>query len=378
MKRERHLAVKPLIKLCKGIEDPRRRWGNKRHELTTILIIALLGILCGCETWEEIRDYGNRKRRWLRTFLALPNGIPSESTFQRVFARIRPEALESVYRAWVKPYVGNCVSKQICVDGKTVCGVERRSDARLHMVSAWVREDNITLGQLQTAEKSNEITAIPQLLESLDIRGGTVTIDAMGCQKEIARTIRNKEAQYVLAVKENQPTLHAEIKEYFDWAMTDAVEKHHLSQFRQRSVDHGRTTRWHVVSTTDTVWFEPSAAWAGLRSFVMVECTWADNEKRHTQRRYYISSLDTDAAVFHRYIRGHWSIENQLHWVLDVAFHEDACAVHKGFAPQNLALLRKFSIAMLKAETSVKASIARKRKIAGWDDDYAFCLISPE
>lgn len=167
MKRAKALSIKRLIGLCNRIEDPRRVWGNKRHELTTILIIALLAIISGCESWEEICDYGKMKRTWLRTFLPLPNGIPSEPTFRRVFSRLAPEALEEVYRQWVWPYVGSCLNKQICVDGKTLCGVNRRSDARLHIVSAWVREDGIALGQIRTEEKSNEITASPRLLASL-------------------------------------------------------------------------------------------------------------------------------------------------------------------------------------------------------------------
>ena len=378
MKRKRTLTVKRLIGLCKGIEDPRRVWGNKRHELTDMLVIALLAIICGSEGWEEIRDYGKMKLRWLRTILELPNGIPSESTFRRLFARIKPEVLETLYREWIMPYIGSSVGKQLCVDGKTLRGVSSRSDARLHMISAWIREDNISLGQIRTEEKSNEITAIPQLLSSLAIEGSVVTIDAMGCQKNIARTIIEKDASYVLAVKENHPTLHREITEYFEWAIQDAAEKHRLSYHHEKTFDHGRTTHWRVFSTKDTVWFESKEDWACLQSFVMVECAWNNGTQRHMQRRFYISSLDTDAKSFHKYLRGHWSIENQLHWLLDVAFHEDDCLIYQGFAPENLALLRKIALALLKLDTSKKASIARKRKMAGWDDSFALHLISPE
>jgi len=376
MKRKKALRIQRLISLCKRLKDPRRVWGNKRHELTDILVVALLAIICGCEEWEEIRDYGRTKIDWLRTFLSLKKGIPSESTFRRVFARIHPEGLEEIYRKWVYPYVGTCYGKQVCIDGKTSRGVQKRSDATLHMVSLWVREDQITLGQIKTEEKSNEITAIPQLIQSLDIRGSVVTIDAMGCQKEIAKCIWEREADYILAVKENHPTLYQEIKEYFQWALEDSIEKNRLSQYRQNSFEHGQTTKWRVFSTKDTVWFESKGDWKGLTSFVMVECTRVVKDEIRMQRRYYISSLEAEAEYFHQAIRGHWHIENKLHWMLDVAFHEDHCLIHEGNSPQNLSLLRKMALAMLKLDSSRKASIARKRKMAGWDNDYALSIIS--
>ena len=376
MKRKKILRIQRLISLCRRLKDPRRTWGNKRHELTDILIVTLLAIICGCEEWDEIRDYARTKMEWLRTFLSLKNGVPSKSTFRRVFARIDPEALEGMYRKWVYPYVGNCCGKQLCIDGKTSRGVQKRGDAALHMVSMWVREDQITLGQIKTAQKSNEITAIPQLVHSLDIRGSVVTIDAMGCQKEIAKCIQDKEAHYILAVKENHPTLYQEIKEYFDWALENPIEQNHLSQYKQIDFDHGRTIKWRAVSTKDTVWFESKSDWTGLTRFVMVECSRTVGDEIRIQRRYYISSLEADAEFFHQAIRGHWHVENKLHWMLDVAFHEDHCLVHQGNAPQNLSLLRKMALAMLRLDSSQNASIARKRKMAGWDNDFALSIIS--
>lgn len=378
MNRKEQINIKTLIGLCKRIEDPRREWGNKRHALTDVLVIALLAIICGCESWEEIRDYGRTKKKWQGTFLKLNGGIPSESTFRRVFAMLLAESLERVYRQWVLPYIGSCLGKQICIDGKTNCGVRKRSNRMLHMVSAWVQEDGLSLGQVRTEEKSNEITAIPVLLDTLNIAGGVVTIDAMGCQKEIAAKIVKGEAHYVLAVKENHPTLYDEIKTYFDWACEDAIERHHLSRHHETVFDHGRITKWQVTSTEDTVWFEDKDDWSGLRSFVRVTCTREQQGEQQTLERFYISSLQTNAMAFHRYIRGHWSIENQLHWMLDVAFHEDQCLVNEGYAPQNLSLLRKMALVLLKADTSVKASIARKRKIAGWDNDFALRLLALE
>jgi len=340
-----------------------------------MLIIALLAIICGCETWEEIRDYGVTKEEWLRTFLTLPHGIPCEATFRRLMERIKPKSLEKVYRKWVTPYVGSCLRKQICVDGKTVCGVHRRSDEMLHMVSAWVREDGISLGQVRVEGKSNEIKAIPELLEVLDISGGTVTADAMACQKEIAKTIIENEANYVLAVKLNQPTLYEEINEYFAWAREDPIEKKKLDVYQATSFDHGRTVHWETFVTADIVWFEGKNDWHSLRSFILVERTRSVKGRISTELAFYISSLDTDAKHCHQLVRGHWSVENQLHWMLDVAFHEDACAAHTGNAPQNLSLLRKMALTCIRKDTSIKASVSRKQKIAGWDNDFALRLL---
>jgi len=198
----------------------------------------------------------------------------------------------------------------------------------------------------------------------------------MGCQKEIAKRIKGGEANYILAVKQNHPTLYQEIKEYFDWALEDAIEQNRLCQCKQTSFDHGKVTKWRVFSTKDTVWFESKADWAGLSSFVMVECTRTVGDKVRVQRRYYISSFQADAAFFHQAIQGHWHIENKLHWMLDVAFHEDQCLIHVDHAPQNLSLLRKIALSMLKLDSSRNATIHPKRKMAGWDDVFALSIIS--
>jgi predicted transposase YbfD/YdcC len=243
------------------------------------------------------------------------------------------------------------------------------------MVSAWVREDGITIGQISTDEKSNEITAIPKLIGQLDIRGGTVTIDAMGCQKAITEAVIAGEGQYVFAVKKNQPTLYEEIEEYFRWATSDETEQHHLSQHTHRDFGHGKIAHWHVTATKNIVWFESKQEWTALRSFVMVERTTEKNGNKSHECAYFISSLDADAAVFQRLVRGHWSIENQLHWMLDCQFNEDACLIHKGNAPQNLSLIRKMALALLKRDTSAKLSIRSKQKLAGWNNDFALTMI---
>jgi predicted transposase YbfD/YdcC len=289
---------------------------------------------------------------------------------------IKPEALESVYREWVSPYIGSCLGKQVSVDGKMIRGASSMGDINLHMVSAWIQEDGITMGQVKTEEKSNEITAIPALLSSLDITGGTVSIDAIGCQKAIAKLIIAQQAHYVLAVKANQPTLLEEIREYFAWAQTDPIEKKFLQEHVEMEKGHGRITKWKV-RTCDAGWFEDKESWSLLHTFICVErsCTRGDQTSR--DKAYFISSLkETAAATFHRLVRNHWSIENHLHWSLDVSFHEDACLVHETNAAQNLSLLRKFALAAINTDSSRKASVNRKRKMAAIDNRFALSLLS--
>ena len=377
MLREQKLSIKRLRELAVSIRDVRRQeYGNIRHLLVDIFVISLLAIICGCENWEEIRDYALTKEAWLKTFITLPHGIPSISTFQRIFRMIQPNELERIYREWVKPYVGSCLSKQICVDGKTVCGVGKQEDIKLHIVSAWVREDKISLGQIKTSEKSNEITAIPELLKVLDIEGGVVTIDAIGCQKKIVQIIRGKEAHYVLAVKGNQETLLNEVREYFEWALSDSIEKYVLDEYRFSSYEHGRVAHWRVVTTEETVWFESKHEWVDLKTFVMVERIRIVDGKKTVERAFFVSSLQADAKDFYDLIRGHWGIENSLHWVLDVQFREDACMIHKGNAPENLSLLRKIAMTLLIRVKSPQVSYRRLQKKAGWDNQFALHIIS--
>jgi predicted transposase YbfD/YdcC len=276
-----------------------------------------------------------------------------------------------MYREWVTPYVGSCFQKQINVDGKTIRGAE----SHLHMVSAWIREDGVTLGQIKTEEKSNEITAVPELLETLDIRGGTISGDAMNCQRKICEKVIEKEADYLFAVKMNQPTLYEEINEYFQWAVEDEVESKVLSQYETWEKGHGRISRWRVTASKDIAWFESKNDWVCLRSFIMVERKTIRGDKESYEKQYYISSLEADAEKFHHLVRNHWSIENQLHWVLDATFNEDRILIGKDYSPQNLSLLRKIALAIIKKDSSKKASLRRKQNIAGWDNDFLSSLL---
>jgi len=241
-----------------------------------VLVICLLGIICGYETWDEIRDYARAKRLFLWRKLGVKRGIPSVATMRRVLGMIKPAELESVYQEWVKPYIGSCLGKHIPIDGKTIRRASRRGEANFHMVSAWVREDEVTIGQVKTEEKSNEITSIPALLSSLDIAGSIVSTDAMGCQKAIARSIIAQNAQYLLAVKANQPALHEEIQEYFTWAQGDSIERKFLQSHVETDFGHGRITRWRVY-TCEASWFEDKQEWPFLRTFVCVERTCTRN-----------------------------------------------------------------------------------------------------
>lgn len=372
MNKNELLDIMRLKECCVFLKDPRRQSGNYQHELTDIFVIALTGILCGCEGWDEIEDYAQTKQEWLKTHLGLANGVPSESTLRRVFSLLDPQSVERVYREWITPYIGTCMNKQISIDGKTVRGVAKGSGelSNLHVVSAWVKEDGVCFGQLRTEEKSNEITAIPLLLDSLDIRGGTVTIDAMGCQKAIAAKIIEKEANYLLAVKGNQPTLLSEMKEYFAWAQKDTVESKQLSVYQEDERTRDRRVIRRTTVSNEISWFEGRKDWAGLRTFVQIEQQTITAKGTAKEERLYISNLEADAVDFARFTRGHWSIENNLHWMLDTTFHEDASLIHTGHAPENFSILRKLAMTLLKKAGSPKVSIRRKQKIASYSDDF--------
>ena len=264
------------------------------------------------------------------------------------------------------------MNKQISIDGKTICGVARASveESRLHVVSAWVKEDGVSFGQIRTEEKSNEITAIPQLLEGLDVEGGTVTIDAMGCQKAIADKIVACKANYVLAVKGNQPTLMEEMQEYFKWAETDEVERKHLVICTEDEDSRDRRVSRCITVSDDIAWFEDKAAWKELRTFIRVEQTTIRASGTTKEDRYYISNLERDAPVFANLIRRHWAIENCLHWMLDATFHEDSSLIYSGHAPENLSIVRKIAMTMLKKAGLPKLSIRRKQRLASYNRDF--------
>ena len=359
------------------VPDPRRE-RTKLHQLVDILVIAVCATICAAETWEEIEEFGQAKESWFKKFLALPNGIPSHDTFRRVFLLINPQKFQESFLIWMRALTRETEGEIVAIDGKQARGARTTSGKEgLRMVSAWAAEQCLVLGQIKTAEKSNEITAIPLLLELLELKGCIVTIDAMGCQREIAAQIISQEADYVLSLKGNQGQLHEEVEEYFAWAERINFKDLEYDSCRTLEKDHGRIEERRCWVTPDTDWFTEKAQWAGLRCFIMVE------HKREViggatsiERRYFISSLAPDAKQALRCVRGHWGIENSLHWVLDVAFREDACRTRTGHAPENLATLRHIAVNLLKQERSCKLGVKSKRLKAGWDESYMLKVLN--
>jgi predicted transposase YbfD/YdcC len=376
MKHQRTLSIKRLRELSVKLADTRRQSGNIRHKLMDVLSIVLLAVVSGYSQWEEIYQYAESKTAWLIELFKLEHGIPSVSTIRRVISIIKPETLEEIYREWVIPYVGSTKNQHLAVDGKTACGVGKHKGHKLHTLSVWATEHGISLGQRATDAKSNEITAIPQLLNDLDIEGGIISIDAMGCQKEIAENIRNNKADYVLAVKKNQKTLFHDAIDYFAWAETDATEARVLSHGKHKEWDHGRSSRWRAVVTKEIKWFESCKGWKDLTAIVMIEKTTEYKGKTTVERRYYISSLDVEAEKYMQLIREHWLVENSLHWVLDAEFDEDDGMIHTGNAPKNMSLIRKFAMIIMKSVKTPGLSYNRIQIMAALNNDFIASLFA--
>ena len=361
------------------LSDPRGRKGVE-HPFLSIVMIAILATIGGATGWEDIETYGESHEAWLSTFLDLPHGIPHADTYRRVFERIAPSALEQCFQKWVAQIVSTAGAEVIPIDGKTVKGSydRHRQQSSLHLISAWASEHRILLGQVKVESKTNEIKAIPALLHLLDISGCVITIDAMGTQREIAKQIVAQGADYVLCLKANHPTLWAEVKAWFKAAEAMAfADIPHSVDKRVESGHHRRETR--------RVWAVPVSAmgqlhqigqWAGLQTMVMVKRVRRLWNKTTRETMFYLSSLPGDALRIGRAIRVHWGIENQLHWVLDVTFGEDASRIRTAHAPQNMALLKRLAISVLNQETSKKRSIRQKAKRAAMSPDYMLAVLA--
>jgi len=362
------------------IEDPRIE-RSKRHRLLDIIGITLCGVICGADNWVEIEAYGKAKYEWLKQFLALPNGIPSHDTFGDVFARIDPVAFERCFQGWVNELVGMSGGQVVAIDGKTLRGSSDSQSGKraIHMVSAWASANGLVLGQVKVDEKSNEITAIPTLLDMLALTGCTVTIDAMGCQTAIAEQIVSQEAAYVLSLKENQGRLYEDVRDLFDHALDVYQSPYPLDHVRTVEKGHGRLEIRECWTLSDPHGFpalRTTADWTGLHTLIMIQRERRVNDHVSHETAYFIASALDSASHFLACTRAHWSIENSLHWILDISFQEDASRVRKDFAPQNLAVIRHLALNLLKSDKATKASIQTKRLKAGWDNAYLLKLLA--
>lgn len=362
------------------IEDPRVE-RTRRHELLDIIVIAVCAVICGADDWVDVEAWGNAKLDWLRNYLPLPNGIPSHDTFGDVFVRLKPEQFESSFLRWVQAVMGATGGKVVAIDGKTLrrSHDQRRGKSAIHMVSAWASANHLLLSQVKVDEKSNEITAIPVLLEMLALGGCIVTIDALGTQTEIARTIVDQGADYVLAVKENQAQLYDDVVATFQEAEQRQFEHVPHSYAKTTNKGHGRVEirECWVIERLDYIEaLRTAERWLELRSLIMVRAERRIGEAVSVERRYYISSLAERAERLLPIIRGHWGIENELHWCLDVAFREDDSRIRKGDGAQNFSFLRRLALTLLKREKTAKLGLKAKRHKAGWDTDYLLHVLA--
>lgn len=372
-----------FLRHFEAVEDPRMDTHNRRHNFHDILVITILGAICGADTWTEICDFADAKIEWLKTFLELPNGIPSHDTFGRVFSLINPKEFEECFCEWIASLTINVSKEIIAIDGKTLRGSHNRKKGvkPLHLVSAWAVNNRIMLGQVKTEEKSNEIEAIPRLLKIIDIKESIVTIDAMGCQKKIAKQIVAQGGHYVLALKDNQESLHKDIASIFTKGQEGPKKyKKMLNRVRVEKIrDHGRSERrrYTLISARDSLMF--SLRWPGLKGIGMVETTRTVNNQVQRSTRYFLTSLEyEDIDDFMRAVRQHWGIEINLHWSLDVSFREDLNCTRMGNAAENLALVRRIALNLLKQEKTHKNGISGRRKRAGWDNSYLIKVLEAD
>jgi predicted transposase YbfD/YdcC len=379
------LTTTSLVAHLARVPDPRVN-RNKDHDLVDILVIAVCALLCAAETFNDMEDFGKAKRDWFRTFLKLRGGIPSHDTFNRVFAALKPEHFLECFLGWTQGVREAVAQEVVALDGKALRRALNGDQSVKYVVSAWAEGNGLVLGQWQVADKSNEITAVPELLRVLELSGCIVTLDAMGCQKKIAKEIMEADADYVLALKGNQATVHEEVKTFLDQTLVEqqaprapgsqlSAAAAGLAFLETVEKDHGRFEIRRYYQSDELDWFADKGKWEGLKSVGMVEALRELKGKTTIERRYFLSSLPLGVATFARAVRGHWGVENKLHWVLDVCLREDQSRARTGYAAENLATLRRLALNMLKREKTKKRGIRGKQLNASWDHPYLLRLL---
>ena len=353
------------------LPDPRIQ-RNKKHLLIDIIVLSIIAVICGAESWDSIEMFGKSKKDFLSKILKLPNGIPSHDTINRVFSLIRADKFEQLFTQWAQTLKAPGISKEvIAVDGRSIRGSKDsyHDKSAIHLVNAWANSNGLVLGQVKTDEKSTEVTAIPELLKILDIEGCIVTIDAQGTQKQIAETIIEKQADYILALKGNQRYLKDDVESTFLRQQPDSIDE-------TLEKGHGRieTRKCEVINKID--FLDQKEQWAGLKNLARITAQREIRDTVTTEVRLYISSVEADAKEFNCYIRQHWAVENLLHWTLDVTFREDAQRKRNGKAAQNFALVKKIALNLLKKEESKRMSLKNKRLVAAWDNEFLFKILT--
>jgi predicted transposase YbfD/YdcC len=379
------LAKTSLLAHFAQVPDPRIN-RTKEHELIDVLVIGVCTLLCVGESFNDMEDFGLAKYDWFKTFLKLPNGIPSHDTFNRVFSALDPKEFLNCFLNWTQSLRQAISQEVVALDGKALRRALDKDGSIKYIVSAWAEGNGLVLGQLKVADKSNEITAVPELLRVLELSGCIVTIDAMGCQKAIAKEIIEADADYVLALKGNQETVHQEVKSFLDSTLAEQQAPRPAGAKLGRAAgalqseqtvekDHGRLETRRYYQSDQLDWFADRAKWEGLKSVGMVESIREIDGQATLERRYYLSSLALDVKTFARAVRSHWGVENKVHWVMDVCFGEDQSRARAGYAAENLATLRRLALNLLKQEKTKKRGIRGKQLNAAWDNAYLLKLL---
>lgn len=379
------LAKTSLVAHFAQVPDPRipRR---KDHDLIDILVIAVCTLLCAGETFNDMEDFGRAKYDWFRSFLNLRNGIPSHDTFNRVFAALDPKQFLDCFLRWTQSLREAVPQEIVALDGKALRRALNKDQSVKYVVSAWAESNGLVLGQLKVADKSNEITVVPELLRVLELSGCIVTIDAMGCQKKIAKEIIEADADYVLALKGNQETVHEEVKSFLDACLIEQQTPRPkgakpskaaatLASLETVEKDHGRFEIRRYYQSDQLDWFADRLKWEGLKSVGMVESLREVDGKTTVERRYYLASLPLGVETFARAVRSHWGVENKVHWIMDVCFREDQSRARAGHAAENLATLRRLALNLLKREKTKKRGVRGKQLNASWDHAYLLRLL---